>query len=270
MPRTLLGEITPWTDKEQEEQSEVSDEEILLFAAWFLAVMGGQWEGLLQAQLASEAIGRPRFKWDEAQGEYLNYHNRVVRSPRIRNALDALVRATRLEMRAISADLIGGQTSLIKWRSQMSVLVKRLHVVEAVAARGGWNQMSGADWLDVGRKIKAQYEYLRGFAQDIAEGRQPMDGRLLRRADLYAQAGRSTYENSRRRFMQVYLGMNYERRRLGLADHCTSIPGLPGCPELAARGWQPIGTLPDIGVSPCIVNCKCWFEYLEELPEFKN
>jgi hypothetical protein len=41
----------------------------------------------------------------------------------------------------------------------------------------------------------------------------------------------------------------------------TSKSGLTGCKELAAKGWQPIGSLPPIGGAPCNANCKCRFEY---------
>jgi hypothetical protein len=46
-----------------------------------------------------------------------------------------------------------------------------------------------------------------------------------------------------------------ERRILGLADHCS------GCVAAAAQGWQPLGTLPAIGDTPCMGNCKCTFMY---------
>ena len=33
------------------------------------------------------------------------------------------------------------------------------------------------------------------------------------------------------------------------------------CTEETAKGWQPIGTLKDIGDSECMGNCDCYFEY---------
>jgi hypothetical protein len=42
---------------------------------------------------------------------------------------------------------------------------------------------------------------------------------------------------------------------MGHADHCDD------CPPLAAQGWQPLGTLPDIGDTECGGQCHCHFEY---------
>ena len=103
----------------------------------------------------------------------------------------------------------------------------------------------------------------------LARGWQPIgdNGILLVRSDLYASAARGTYEDTGTYVNQVYGGRTQERRALGDAEHCHTVrtraeavmaqPGLEGCVELAAKGWQPIGSLPKIGQSPCRSNCKC-------------
>ena len=108
---------------------------------------------------------------------------------------------------------------------------------------------------------------LRGFAREVASGKQARNGILLVRSDLYASAARGTYEDMGTYVNQVYGGRTQERRVLGDAEHCRTVrtraeavlgqPGLEGCVELAAKGWQPIGSLPKIGQSPCRSNCKC-------------
>ncbi len=52
----------------------------------------------------------------------------------------------------------------------------------------------------------------------------------------------------------------YERRVLGhpKTHHCHD------CPPLAAMGWVPLGTLPDIGDSECDGLCLCHFEYTDD------
>jgi hypothetical protein len=65
--------------------------------------------------------------------------------------------------------------------------------------------------------------------------------------------------------------MEEELRVLGEADHCSTEDDpdgdREGCLELAALGWQPIGTLPKIGESVCIVNCHCRFAYRKHGPD---
>lgn len=67
------------------------------------------------------------------------------------------------------------------------------------------------------------------------------------------------------------IAQNMERRILGdpPTAHCVSGPDSSGeykesCTLLAARGWQPMGTLPDIGDTPCGGRCYCHFEYRDE------
>ena len=61
--------------------------------------------------------------------------------------------------------------------------------------------------------------------------------------------------------------IKWERRVLGhpKTEHCAD------CPPLAALGWQPIGTLPDIGDSECEGRCLCHFVYSDSIdkPEIK-
>ena len=80
------------------------------------------------------------------------------------------------------------------WRNEMMQEIKMSHLANAAAAKGGWDQMSQADYGRAGQAIRAQYDYLNKFAQQVADGEQKLDGTLTRRAQMYAEAGRDTYE----------------------------------------------------------------------------
>lgn len=204
----------------------------------------------------------PVFDWDERVGQYRNIRSgRFEPRLAVRNVLETAIRETRREMRQDAAALRDGSISLAEWQTRMLGQIKRLHITEAAAARGGWAQMSQADWGAVGQRIRFQYERLRNFANQIASGEQRLDGRFMFRVEMYANAGRGTYEESVRRFERVYHHRMLERRVLGVADHCED------CLDAAAEGWQPIGTLPAIGDSVCLTNCHCTFEYADELSE---
>jgi len=77
---------------------------------------------------------------------------------------------------------------------------------------------------------------------------------------LYNQSGYSALEDFKQRDMRI-AGWTEERRRLGIADHCSGEGATPGCIELAGASWRPIGTLPKIGEALCKTNCKCSFQY---------
>lgn len=198
----------------------------------------------------------PEYVWDERTGKYASASTgRFVKFSRVRDSLDQVALRSQANMRGLSEQLLSGNMSLAEWQARMAQEIKTLHTASAAAANGGWAQMSKSDWGSAGAKIKRQYQYLQNFANEIASGKQPLNGRLLVRSDLYGKAGRGTYEDMRRRYQEQSNLMDEERRVLGEAEHC------PDCLDYAGEGWQPIGSLPRIGESVCRTNCACTFEY---------
>lgn len=184
---------------------------------------------------------------DLRTGRFVDW-NRTVR-PAVERASDALAR----EIRELGRRAGAGEITRLEFVDAMKDRLKIAHLLAYAAAKGGWAQMTPADFGRVGRELRRQYNYLRNFAADLAQGKLT-EGQAAYRASLYARAAYATYENARRRAMQD-AGFTEERRRRTAKESC------PDCIEYARRGWQPIGTLPPIGQSQCIVNCRCYFEY---------
>lgn len=196
----------------------------------------------------------PLYGWNEQASRYYNIETgRFVSSSEVRDALEFNITASQAEMHALTEQLMSETISLEQWQIGMMQEIKIAHTSAAASARGGWAQMTQSDWGAVGQQIRDQYDYLRNFANEIASGKQLLNGSALVRADLYGQAARGTFEEMRRR-LQKLNGMTEEMRKLGKADHCED------CLKAAGR-WAPIGTLPKIGESQCIVNCHCMFHY---------
>lgn len=179
---------------------------------------------------------------------------RLIREEPIRHALDTVIDAQAVQMRALTQSLLDGQLSLAAWQSQMMFSLKQVHIVGTTLANGGWAQMDQSTWGWVGQRIRTQYAFLRDFAADLAAGRQPLNGTAVARSALYAQAGRATHREAQRRAAKQR-DLERERRILGAADHCRS------CLSEAARGWQPLGSLRAIGDSECRSACRCHFEF---------
>jgi hypothetical protein len=167
--------------------------------------------------------------------------------PRPRRQIDEYARRAR----ALANELAEGRLAPADWRDATAAVVRDAHATAAVAAAGP----DGVDPGALSEVVADQLRYLDDFAADVASGEQPLDGRLLARAEMYAQAANATYEETRRG-VKVAEGLRWERRVLGRgSEHCDD------CKELAARGWQPVGTLPPVGSTRCIVNCTCRFQY---------
>jgi hypothetical protein len=101
--------------------------------------------------------------------------------------------------------------------------------------------------------VRQQYADLDRFAGDIASGKQKFDGTLDRRAKMYTDAGRKTYESASRAESRIR-GYDEERNVRHAQDSCD------GCLEATAAGWVAIGTLPLPGDRDCVTNCKCSLE----------
>lgn len=191
------------------------------------------------------------FTYSQSTLLYRDSRGRYVSARVVNQATDYVIRGASDRMIALSKQLQAGTIGLDGWQNAMAAEMKLLHVGAAAMGRGGWDQMSQADWGWTGHKLRDQYAYLRNFAHDIATGDQPLDGRLLNRTRLYAEAARGTQREMQRRMGQL-IGHSQERNQLGAADrHCGS------CLSCTAQGWVPIGSLTPVGSRSCYSNCHC-------------
>jgi hypothetical protein len=208
------------------------------------------------------------FGWNPAAGRYVSSTGAFIPFSAVKDvAIEALVVKTEAEMLVYLDLLRKGTIDVAQWESLMMRMLKNMHSASAIAARGGIAQMSQSDWGYVGSLLKEQYKYLHNFAQQIASGKQPLNGFANRRVSMYAEAVRSTFEQMRRRTAHLFGGATEERRMLGPAEHCTTVGEEEGCTELAKLGWQPIGSLPKISKTPCKTNCKCKFVFRKPNPK---
>lgn len=196
----------------------------------------------------------PDFIWNARALRYIAPSGRFVSRAEVRGAIDqALVNAERRIAGATEA-LRTGRLGLAPWERLMREEIKNVHLYNAAAARGGWAQMTQADYGRVGQAVRRQYEYLERFGNQIASGRVVPDGRFMMRARSYAQAGRSTYHMTDRRVHRER-GFTEERSLLGIADHCDE------CVSEEGRGWVRIGDITPIGSRQCLSRCRCSIEY---------
>lgn len=196
------------------------------------------------------------FRWDRAVARYRDTRGRYVPAAQVRGWLDTALETAGGRIEALTASLRAGTLDLVSWEVAMRREVKNVALYSAAAAKGGWAQMSDADYGRVGQYVRSQYEYLRGFAQDVQAGRQARDGRLLSRAGLYGDAGRPLYHRIEIAEQRVR-GMTERRNIRYKGDSCA------GCEEAAAAGWVSItgGGIAEIGERDCRTRCRCSWEF---------
>lgn len=169
------------------------------------------------------------------------------------------------QMEKLTRDLYAGRMNLPTWERLFATEMKNAALQQAALAKGGWQNMTSADFGRVGRFLREQYKFLDGFAKDIkagrylnAKGQPPMSPQqAYARSRLYGQAGRQAYWVQRGQVMKE-VGRTQERR-IARGDGRTC----GNCEELARLGWRPIGTLPAPGGPPCkgLTLCRCEKEY---------
>jgi len=142
---------------------------------------------------------------------------------------DAFTVQVRAEARNITAAMLDGESTLQRWLLDMQDMVRNTHTNQFMLGRGGVGMVMEADLPMVEQVINDQYGYLQGFADDIAAGN-VSDGRMLARAQMYADAGTQSYE-----------------RGLALAYGLPSLPAYPGD-----------------GGTQCLSNCKCRWSITED------
>jgi hypothetical protein len=197
-------------------------------------------------------------RWNEMAGRFVNERGQFVSDASVRAVVDAVADQASARLAASAQAMLDGTKSLASFQAEAMQIIKTSHVATATLAHGGAAQMTFATYGAAGRSIRDQYDFLRGMAQDIASGRQPLNGSLVARARQYGQAARVTFERAYGRDQQQR-GYRFERSLLSVAEHCAQ------CVSEARKGWAPIGTLIPIGQRTCRGQCRCSIRYSRAL-----
>lgn len=202
---------------------------------------------------------KPSYTWSAAAQQYRAKNGRFVPRAEIRAVIDGALARESASARTLALALRNGDISLESWRLQMRTMIKNVHLYNAAAAKGGWAQLTQADYGRVGQIVRSEYGFLEQLARGISNETIPLDGSFVARAQMYAQAGRETYHQTQRASMKS-AGFRFELNVLHAAEHC----GL--CLSETARGWVPIGELIPIGQRTCLRNDRCSLSFAIQRP----
>jgi hypothetical protein len=191
-------------------------------------------------------------RWNPTLARYIDERGRIVSRDAVARALDVSLANAQARARLYAEQLRRGDVSLVEWERSMRVLIKDSHIFATAGSVGGWAQLGPAEYGRIGNAVRDQYEFLYGFARDIASGKQSLGG-VAARAALYVEAARTTAE-SQQLASDMDAGYDEEHNRVGVADHCDE------CPMLSSLGWVPVGSLPLPGRRQCGTRCKCRIE----------
>lgn len=193
------------------------------------------------------------YRWDPNAGPAGRYRDaatgRFISHAAVRSQLDHYL-DTADPAKALATGLRDKSLSLADWELAMRQHVKTVHLNAIALERGGWANMRPSDYGRAGQIIREQYGYLKNFANDIATGKQRLDGTFPRRAQLYTQAARTSFYKSKHANRQE--GIDMVRSRRHARDSCRECIDLDG---KWFRIGDPAYKLP--GQRICLSNCRC-------------
>ena len=198
------------------------------------------------------------YRWEPNAGVSGRYRDtstgRYVRGATVRRELDRYLDAAD-PAKALAEALRGRQVSLADAEIAFRRMIKNTHLNAVALERGGWSNMTPADFGRVGQIVREQYGYLKNFGLDIASGKQRLDGTLGVRAKLYSQAGRNSYYRSKAANMSG--GVTHQRSIRSARDSCRQ------CLDLDRKVFRiDDASFPLPGQRICRANCQCHLEYL--------
>lgn len=200
-------------------------------------------------------MARRPLEWNGRAGRYRDpLTGRFISRDTVRTILDQAIGKSQQRIRDASDQFRRTEITLDEWQVVMREEIVRTQLGAEMLVQGGRAQMTPADFGRVGQRVRAQYDYLRDFTQQVADGSIRTDGTFLNRATMYASSSRVAFHESLGSQL-ADLGYTEERSILHPAEHCDL------CVSEAERGFVPIGTLIPIGERTCLGNDKCSVAY---------
>jgi hypothetical protein len=138
-----------------------------------------------------------RWQWSISRKRYLYAKNgHAVPVKRIDSLRHRFALTQQAYGEDAAAQVAAGHWTAQRWELETRERVKRAYLNEYMLGRGGRNVMTQADFGTVGRMLKDQYGYLRGFTQAMIDG-ELSEAQIAARTQLYFEGATYAHERGR-------------------------------------------------------------------------
>lgn len=194
--------------------------------------------------------------WVPAQARYRDSETgRFVSRSTVLGYLRESMDAAGNEVKLLVAKAKNSEVSVADFSTLFRREIQDEFIRQYIAGRGGLGSMTQSDWGRVGRLLRDQYKYAKGFEADILG---MSEAAAANRANMYINAAGSAFEWGQRQAHKLSGNFTEEFWELGDAEHCDD------CERLNSMGWVAVGTLPTVpraGGTACMTNCQCGIKY---------
>ncbi|MEW5857394.1 MAG: hypothetical protein AB1861_08435 [Cyanobacteriota bacterium] len=186
-----------------------------------------------------------RYRYTSGAGK-----GQFVSEEAVKNLILKAIALVEKDINTLAQLLIDGKISVATWEQSTALALKCAHAWNYLLGTGGVKGTSNRDRGILGAQLKNQYQYLRGFSQEIINTGMS-EAQFRARVQLYVLAARGSFERSRLE-SHMKSGWNWERRDRSKLESCQP------CVSYELAGWQPIGTLPNpMQACNCRSRCGC-------------
>ena len=212
------------------------------------------------------------WRWDKRVGRYRDtVTGRFISKAHVLELLQFSINASNAAVDSLANYIANGMISPSDWMNAFRWEIKSEYIRQYLVGIGGRAQMTPSEWGKLGSLIKEQYQYLKGFAADVAKG-EMTEGQIRARMNMYINSSREAYFVARGRVIVKLKLFDEVIWTLGIAEHC------PDCIERSEMGWMPItedggfptadgSAFPGDGSTVCLTNCKCQLNYRNSATE---
>ncbi|MEW5859795.1 MAG: hypothetical protein AB1861_20820 [Cyanobacteriota bacterium] len=202
------------------------------------------------------ATDNPAFNWEKNSNRYRNKETgRFISKEAVYTLTQKRIEYVKGDLGSVGQLLLDGKINLKTWQQQTAETLKILHTQQYLLGVGGQKALKKSDYLEIGRELKNQYQYLRKFAVDLTQGKMS-PAQFNARLSMYGDAAKVSFFRGEK-VAAGRAGFTHGRRSLTSGHiHCSD------CPVYAARGIVPIDevVMPSVACQ-CRTNCKCRVTY---------
>lgn len=183
----------------------------------------------------------PKTPWSfDARGKGSGYrgpNGRWIGAKEAAGLRDTFIDKQKTRVDGLTDKLVEGRINVQQWTLETRKIIKDTYGIEYAAAKGGWQNVTQAEWGTLGQKLQTgEYVRLNQFAQDIADGKLS-PAQINARSDLYVEGASQVYERGKA-----------ENKGLDTA----ALPAYPGD-----------------GQTACLSNCRCHWDIAETADAFE-